>query len=139
MRILGRNGNGCRGRAIGRHAAWTGGKGGVARTHRPRGESHRGAASGAAVDYLGLLDANPVLDPITGLPIAQTPFLDMLDAVLAQLDDPAVTEAGLAELTSNETWIQLMGAPIAAGASSTYLRTVLQTARACMNAAMRYS
>jgi amino acid adenylation domain-containing protein len=96
-------------------------------------------ASGAAVDYLGLLDANPVLDPITGLPIAQTPFLDMLDAVLAQLDDPAVTEVGLAELTSNETWIQLMGAPIAAGASSTYLRTVLQTARACMNAAMRYS
>ena len=32
-----------------------------------------------------------------------------------------------------------MGAPIAAGASVSYLRTVLGTARACMNAAMRYS
>ena len=31
-----------------------------------------------------------------------------------------------------------MGAPITSGASSEYLRTALETARACMNAAMRY-
>lgn len=94
------------------------------------------AAAGSGVDFLGLLDANPVIDPITGLAISQTPFLDVLDAVVARLDDP--TEADLAELTSSDTWVKLMGAPITAGASSAYLRTALETARACMNAAMRY-
>ncbi|HEX6501165.1 MAG TPA: amino acid adenylation domain-containing protein [Micromonosporaceae bacterium] len=95
-------------------------------------------ASGATVDFLGLFDANPIIDPITGLPMAETPFLSMLDEVVARLDDPHATDLDLVELTSSDTWIQLMGAPITAGASSTYLRTVLETARACMNAAMRY-
>ncbi|MGH3217129.1 MAG: amino acid adenylation domain-containing protein [Streptosporangiaceae bacterium] len=93
---------------------------------------------GAAVDLLALLDANPLVDPLTGLPIAQTPFLETLDAVLARLDDPAGGGDGLAQLTSGPTWKQLMGVPITAGASAGYLRTVLNTARACMNAAMRY-
>jgi thioesterase domain-containing protein/acyl carrier protein len=95
-------------------------------------------ATGAAVDFLGLFDANPVIDPLTGLPMARTPFLGLLDAVAARLDDPATTGADLAELTSSDTWLQLMGAPLTAGASSGYLRTVLDTARACMSAAMRY-
>jgi amino acid adenylation domain-containing protein len=94
--------------------------------------------AGSEVNFLGLFDANPVIDPITGLPMARTPFLDMLDSVVARLDDPSTTDADLAELTSGQTWKQLMGAPIAAGSSSAYLRTVLDTARACMNAAMRY-
>ncbi|MFC6086785.1 amino acid adenylation domain-containing protein [Sphaerisporangium aureirubrum] len=95
-------------------------------------------ADGHTVEFLGLFDANPVIDPLTGLPMARTPFLGLLDTVVARLDDPATTPAELLELTSTETWVQLMGAPIAAGASSAYLRTVLDTARACMNAAMRY-
>ncbi|MGC5016354.1 amino acid adenylation domain-containing protein [Streptosporangium sp. DT93] len=95
-------------------------------------------ADGATVDFLGLFDANPVIDPLTGLPMAQTPFLGLLDTVVARLDDRATTDADLVELTSTETWVQLMGAPIAAGASSAYLRAVLETARTCMNAAMRY-
>lgn len=95
-------------------------------------------ADGSTVDFLGLFDANPVIDPLTGLPMARTPFLGLLDTVVARLDDPAATDADLFELTSTETWVQLMGAPIAAGASSAYLRTVLDTARACMNAAMEY-
>jgi len=95
-------------------------------------------AAGSTVDFLGLLDANPVVDPITGLPMAATPFLGVLDEVVARLDDPTATGADLAALTSGGTWVQLMGAPIAAGASSAYLRTVLETARACMSAAMRY-
>jgi amino acid adenylation domain-containing protein len=96
------------------------------------------AAAGGEVEFLALLDANPVIDPITGLPMDRTPFLDMLDAVLARLGDPAATEADIAELTSGQTWTQLMGAPVPAGSSSVYLRTALQTARSCMNAAMRY-
>jgi thioesterase domain-containing protein/acyl carrier protein len=95
-------------------------------------------AAGGEVEFLALLDANPVIDPITGLPKDRTPFLDMLDAVVDRIDDPAATEADLAELTSGETWTQLMGAPVAAGSSSPYLRTALETARSCMNAAMRY-
>ncbi|MEO3808379.1 amino acid adenylation domain-containing protein [Sphaerisporangium sp. B11E5] len=95
-------------------------------------------ADGHTVDFLGLFDANPVIDPLTGLPMARTPFLGLLDTVVARLDDPATTDADLVELTSAETWVQLMGAPIAAGVSSAYLRTVLETARACMNAAMQY-
>ncbi|WP_433654875.1 amino acid adenylation domain-containing protein [Nocardia sp. CA-128927] len=95
-------------------------------------------AAGAVVAFLGMFDANPVIDPITGLPMAQTPFLDLLDTVAARLDDPATTDAELVELTSGRTWLQLMGAPLAGKASTGYLRTVLDTARACMNAAMRY-
>jgi amino acid adenylation domain-containing protein len=100
--------------------------------------AHQLRQAGAAVDLLALLDANPLVDPLTGLPIAQTPFLETLDAVLARLDGPAGGGDGLAQLTSGPTWKQLMGAPITAGASAGYLRTVLNTARACMNAAMRY-
>ncbi|MFC0527581.1 amino acid adenylation domain-containing protein [Phytohabitans kaempferiae] len=96
------------------------------------------AAEGGAVEFLALLDANPLIDPITGLAMDQTPFLDMLNAVVERLDDPDTTEADLAELTTGETWIQLMGAPIAASSSSGYLRNALETARSCMNAAMRY-
>jgi amino acid adenylation domain-containing protein len=95
-------------------------------------------AAGAAVDFLGLLDANPVIDPLTGLPIGETPFLQVLDSVLTRLEDPAVTEAELVELTSASAWLQLMGAPVRTGASAAYLRTALATARACMSAAMRY-
>ena len=47
------------------------------------------AAAGGVVEFLALLDANPVIDPITGLPMDRTPFLAMLDAVLDRLDDPA--------------------------------------------------
>jgi len=93
--------------------------------------------AGSTVSFLGLFDANPVIDPLTGLRMAQTPFLELLDTVVARLDDPATTDADLLELTSSRTWVQLMGAPITAGASSGYLRTVLETARACMYAAMR--
>ncbi|MCX4091614.1 amino acid adenylation domain-containing protein [Nocardia sp. alder85J] len=95
-------------------------------------------AAGAVVEFLGLFDANPIIDPITGLPMADTPFLDLLDTVVARLDDPATTDAELRALTSGPTWLQLMGAPVAAGASTGYLRKVLETARTCMNAAMRY-
>ncbi len=95
-------------------------------------------AAGSTVDFLGLFDANPVIDPLTGLAMARTPFLRLLDDVVARLDDPTTTDADLVELTSSRTWVQLMGAPITAGASSGYLRTALDTARACMNAAMRY-
>ncbi|MET7311750.1 amino acid adenylation domain-containing protein [Streptomyces sp. NPDC005571] len=95
-------------------------------------------AAGSTVEFLGLLDANPVIDPITGLPMADTPFLGVLDDVLARLDDPAVTDAELTELTSGDTWLQLMGAPLRAGSVGGYLRGVLQTARTCMRAAMDY-
>ncbi|MFD6567696.1 amino acid adenylation domain-containing protein [Micromonospora profundi] len=95
-------------------------------------------AAGGEVEFLALLDANPVIDPITGLPMDRTPFLDMLDSVLARLDDPASTEADIEELTSGQTWTQLMGAPVRGASSGGYLRTALQTARSCMNAAMRY-
>ncbi|MFI1919700.1 amino acid adenylation domain-containing protein [Nocardia sp. NPDC020380] len=95
-------------------------------------------AAGAEVAFLGLFDANPVIDPITGLPMGRTPFLEMLDTVAARLDDPSTTDAELTDLTSGPTWLQLMGAPLQARSSTGYLRTVLDTARACMNAAMRY-
>jgi amino acid adenylation domain-containing protein len=95
-------------------------------------------AAGGEVEFLALLDANPVIDPITGLPMDRTPFLDMLDSVVDLLDDPTASQADLVDLTSGDTWIQLMGAPVAGGTSSGYLRTALQTARSCMNAAMHY-
>src|SRR5262249_28474514 len=75
------------------------------------------AAAGGEVEFLALLDANPAIDSITGLPRDRTPFLGMLDAVVDRIDDPTTTEADLAELTHDATWTQLMGAPIASGSS----------------------
>ncbi|MGW4393648.1 amino acid adenylation domain-containing protein [Amycolatopsis nivea] len=94
---------------------------------------------GAEVGFLGLIDANPVLDPITGLPVPETEFLAVLDEVAARLDDPGLSAADLTGLTSGETWLQLMGSAVSGGASIAYLRSVLDTARACMNAAMHYA
>lgn len=95
-------------------------------------------ASGAAVDLLGMIDANPVIDPLTGLPLAQTPFREMLDDLLDRLEDPACTGDELVEFTSGPVWTQLMGAPLVAGGTTGYLHAVLAMARACMNAAMHY-
>ncbi len=94
---------------------------------------------GAEVEFLGLFDANPVQDPITGLPMGRTPFLELIDSVLARLDDPASTADELAELTTGRIWVDLMGAPVPAGTPAGHLRAALAVARSCMDAAMHYS
>ncbi len=95
--------------------------------------------AGVTVDLLGMVDANPLVDPLTGLPMAETPFREMLDGVLSRLDDPTCSPDDVVELTSGRVWTQLMGAPLTGGTPTDYLRTVLLRARACMDAAMRYT
>ncbi len=96
------------------------------------------SASGATVDLLGMIDANPVIDPLSGQSLGQAPFRELLDELLFRLGDPASAPDEVQQLTSGPVWRQLMGAPLAVGASSGRLRTTLRTARACMDAAMRY-
>lgn len=95
-------------------------------------------ASGAAVDLLGMIDANPVVDPLSGLALSQAPFREMLDELLARLAGPTSSGEDVEQLTSGPVWKQLMGAPITTGVSTSHLRGALATARACMDAAMRY-
>lgn len=92
------------------------------------------AASGATIGFLGLLDANPVRDPITGCLTAETEHLAALTRLVEQLDaDPQ----GAAALLGEPAIRRLLGGA-AEGLPVEHLRRHLLTARLSMAAAMRY-
>ncbi len=66
----------------------------------------------AEVAFLGLLDANPLLDPITGLPPGRTTYHDMLTRVLDRLDrsEAADEPVDVSALAADADWAGLMGA-----------------------------
>lgn len=92
------------------------------------------AAAGEEVEFLGLLDANPVLDPLTALPLGETRHAGVLAAALDRLADGA----DLAALSRDGSWTSLMGAPVPEGAPAEHLRRSLGIAHTCMRAAMDY-
>ncbi|XVQ07077.1 amino acid adenylation domain-containing protein [Spirillospora sp. CA-255316] len=96
-------------------------------------------ADGAEVEFLGLLDANPLLDPITGLPPDQTTYHAMLTRVLDRLD---LAETGdepvdVSALADDADWVGLMGA-VPAGVTARHLRRHLSLAREGMRAVTEY-
>jgi thioesterase domain-containing protein len=92
-------------------------------------------AAGEEVEFLGLIDANPVLDPLTALPLSETRHAAVLTTALERL---AKNGADFSALTRDESWTTLMGAPIPDGAPAEYLRRSLRIAQVCMHAAMSY-
>jgi len=92
-------------------------------------------AAGEQVEFLGLLDANPVLDPLTALPLGETGHAAVLTTALERL---AETGADFGALTRDASWTTLMGAPVPDGAPPEYLRRSLRIAQTCMRAAMSY-
>jgi hypothetical protein len=51
-------------------------------------------AEGSAVEFVGMLDANPLRDPITGLPPKDTGYLSLLEKVLDDLERHGGSEGG---------------------------------------------
>lgn len=87
---------------------------------------------GSEVEFLGLIDAHPLVDPISGLPRPQTPYLDGLNELIAEIDRGEAAgdrSADVAQFASEETWTQLMGAVPARSLSVDHLRAHLALAR----------
>lgn len=95
---------------------------------------------GAKVGFLGLLDANPVLDPISGLPRQETTYADTLTRMLAHLDrhDTEVGPTDLSAFTGDADWARLMGGAVPAGLGVRHIRRHLELSVEGLHAVMKY-
>jgi amino acid adenylation domain-containing protein len=98
-------------------------------------------ASGERVDFLGMLDANPVLDPTSGTPIGDATLHDRLAEVLAEIDRRA--EAGEDLETQKQHLLTGFGGRLFAntipdGVTAYHLRQNLRVTLASIKAAMAY-
>ncbi|WP_375415501.1 amino acid adenylation domain-containing protein [uncultured Bradyrhizobium sp.] len=98
-------------------------------------------ASGEKVDFLGMLDANPVLDPTSGTPIGDTALHDQLAEVLAEIDRKA--EAGEDLETQKQHLLtgfgnRLFANTIPDGVTAYHLRQNLRVTLASIKAALAY-
>ena len=94
-------------------------------------------ARGAEVTFLGLIDANPVLNPINGLPTRDSTLSNELDRVLENNIDSRNANAR-AELLDNSQIHSLLGSVIPEGVTTKHLHKYLTLTRACINAAKNY-
>jgi len=98
-------------------------------------------ASGERVDFLGMLDANPTRDPLTGLRTRATAYLDLLTAVLSEIDKgfaEGKPAGDLSQFATDKSWTGLMGDVVPQGVSASHLRRSLRIAQCNMRAAMTY-
>ncbi|MER5554692.1 non-ribosomal peptide synthetase [Streptomyces sp. NPDC002793] len=98
--------------------------------------------SGQEVAFLGLIDANPVLDPLTGVLPSETPYAALLSQVLEEVDRRAADgedSVDISELSSDRDWVGLMGGAPAAGVKAAHLRRSLAMARQSMQALAAYT
>jgi amino acid adenylation domain-containing protein len=98
-------------------------------------------ASGERVDFLGLFDANPILDPTTGLSTRDTTVFDRLTKALAEIDDKL--ESGeeaddLSQLLADPYLGGLLGNTIAEGVTTGHIRKNLRITRDNIWATMNY-
>lgn len=97
---------------------------------------------GERVDFLGLIDANPLRDPITGLRIAESPHLDLLTEALQKIETGTVGAGdgknGLSRFFADPAWNGLLGNNIPQGLQAAHLKKNLRVARDSMGAAMKY-
>jgi thioesterase domain-containing protein len=97
-------------------------------------------AEGSAVEFVGMLDANPLRDPITGLPPRDTGYLSLLVKVLDDLERREVADeepVDAAEFADEAAWARLMGAT-PAGLPVRHVRRYLALARDNMRAVIGY-
>jgi amino acid adenylation domain-containing protein len=98
-------------------------------------------ADGGEVRFLGLLDANPIRDPITGLAIADSPHLALITGALDAIEELRDDEAGsrtASDLFAGPEWSGLLGHAVPDGVTASHLRQNLTTARAAMLAAVSH-
>ena len=93
---------------------------------------------GEQVAFLGLIDTNPILDPITGLPISDSSLLDELTGVLAAIDEAGHDAQAEDLLSANPGVRSLLGNAIPEGVTVNHLRKYLRMTRVGIYAAMHY-
>jgi len=100
----------------------------IARQLRARGET---------VDFLGMIDANPVLDPLSGQWTRDSRLREECDAVLARMEDDGIgaTEA----LAAYDRVRDLLGGVVPDGITAAHLRRYLRSARDGILAASGYA
>lgn len=98
-------------------------------------------AAGERVDFLGLLDANPILDPTTGRPTRETPLYERMTRMLVEIDqklDGGDDVDGASPLHRDPYLAGLLGSNIPKGVSAMHLRKNLHITRDSIWAAMNY-
>ena len=92
---------------------------------------------GAPVGFLGLLDANPLLDPVGGKPTsAGKGLLEELDHLLAEID--ASCRDARTALSGHRGVQDLLGGIVPEGLGTDHLRRYLYATRCGLSAAMSY-
>jgi len=89
---------------------------------------------GARVAFLGLIDANPVRDPLSGLLTRDSPHLHTLSRMLQQ-SDRAGTQVGV---PLDDPAVRDLFGDFADGLKTSYMRANLEAASTSMRAAMDY-
>jgi thioesterase domain-containing protein/acyl carrier protein len=98
-------------------------------------------AAGERVDFLGLLDANPVRDPLTGVLTREIGAVDSLSRLLDRLnrDLSESEEAEVLDAIRADSYLSsLLGTAIPEGVTATHLRRNLLIARDSIFAAINY-
>lgn len=98
-------------------------------------------AGGERVDFLGMLDANPVLDPIYGVKTSEDPHFAMLTKVLGEMDrslERGEADGDVSHLFADSAWNALLGDTVPEGVTAAHLRKNLELAHNCVRAAMNY-
>ena len=98
-------------------------------------------ASGERVDFLGLFDANPVIDTTTGKLTVDRSLYDRLTKVLTEIErqlEPGEQGAELAKLLNDNDLNSLIGNTIPEGVTAKHLKRTLQITRDNVWATMNY-
>lgn len=92
--------------------------------------------AGERVDFLGLIDANPILDPITGEKTSEAPHADRLTGVLNELDR-GLEAADVKRLLADPYVSRILG-PVRDGVTASHLGRILHVTRDSLRAAAAY-
>ena len=93
-------------------------------------------ARGAEVAFLGLIDSNPVLNPLNGLPTRDSQLLNELDRVLEHIDTENANARSA--FLDNSHVHALLGGFIPQGVTTEHLHKYLTVTRTCIDAARNY-
>ena len=97
--------------------------------------------SGAVVEFLGLIDANPVRDSISGRMASDGSLLGKFTAALAEIDRKLAageTVDNLSTLQADDYLYGLMGNSIAEGVTAKHLRQIMEVTKASLAAVAGY-
>lgn len=93
--------------------------------------------AGLQVDFMGMIDANPVIDPTSGGLTAQSPLRDLLSGALHRMEKEEARGVPVS-LPSDPSLLALMGNTVPEGVTAEHLRRNLRITHDSLQAAMEY-